>query len=109
MNVDGLILQTRERFPHLDRTPGQVLPLEKGGSGRRYYRMRFNGEQSLILVKYNRDKAENQRFVGIADFLSGIVVNAPWINHQASNEIHILSRQASTPIPQRNYSTVTNR
>jgi N-acetylmuramate 1-kinase len=86
MNVEGLILQTHERFPHLGHTPGQVLPLEKGGSDRRYYRMRFNDDQSLILVKYNRDKAENQRFVGIADFLCGIGVNAPRIYHHDAEQ-----------------------
>ena len=81
MTVDGLIWQTRERFPHLDHTPVEILPLEKGGSDRRYYRIRFSPENTLILVKYNSEKVENQRFVGIASFLCGIGVNAPSIYH----------------------------
>ena len=58
MNVDGLILQTRERFPELDHAHVEILPLEKGGSDRRYYRIRFSAEHSLILVKYNIQKVE---------------------------------------------------
>jgi aminoglycoside/choline kinase family phosphotransferase len=81
MSLDGLLWQTRERFPHLDHTPVEILPLEKGGSDRSYYRIRFLAENTLILVKYNTEKMENQRFVGIANFLCGIGVNAPVIYH----------------------------
>src|SRR4029077_5674518 len=45
--------------------------------------MRFSDENTLILVKYNREKVENQRFVGIANFLCGIGVNAPSIYYHA--------------------------
>ena len=81
MNLEGLISQTRARFPHFDHAPGEICPVEKGGSDRSYYRMRFNPDRSLILVKYNREKAENRRYVGIADFLCDIGVNAPRIYH----------------------------
>ena len=79
MSVDLLLDQTRERFPHYNQAKVEILPLEKGGSDRRYYRVRFSGDYSLILVKYNLEKAENARFVGIANFLDGIGVNAPLI------------------------------
>jgi aminoglycoside/choline kinase family phosphotransferase len=84
--LDGLIWQTRKRFPDLDHAPGEILTLEKGGSERQYYRIRFNTDRSLILVKYNREKPENARFVGIADFLCDIGVNAPVIFHHDSEE-----------------------
>jgi N-acetylmuramate 1-kinase len=86
VNLDGLIWQTRERFPQLDHTPVEILPLEKGGSDRRYYRIRFSDENTLILVKYNREKVENQRFVGVANFLCGIGVNAPSIYYHDPQE-----------------------
>jgi aminoglycoside/choline kinase family phosphotransferase len=79
MNINRLIDQTRERFPHYSESKVEVLPLEKGGSDRRYYRVRFSADHSLILVKYNPEKPENERFVAIANFLNGIGVNAPLI------------------------------
>jgi N-acetylmuramate 1-kinase len=79
MSLEQLIDRTRERFPHYQQSRVEILPLEKGGSDRRYYRVRFSADHSLILVKYNPEKPENERFVAIANFLSGIGVNAPLI------------------------------
>ena len=53
MSLERLIDQTRERFPHYNESKVEILPLEKGGSDRRYYRVRFSADHSLILVKYN--------------------------------------------------------
>ena len=79
MSLERLIHQTRERFPHYSQTQVEILPLDKGGSDRRYYRVRFSVDHSLILVKYNPEKYENERFVAIANFLDGIGINAPLI------------------------------
>ena len=79
MSIERLIHQTRELFPHYDQAQVEILPLDKGGSERRYYRVRFSVDHSLILVKYNPEKIENERFVAIANFLDGIGVNAPLI------------------------------
>ncbi|HSZ80496.1 MAG TPA: phosphotransferase [Chthoniobacterales bacterium] len=79
MSLERLIDQTRARFPHLHESKVEILPLEKGGSDRRYYRVRFSADHSLILVKYSSEKTENQRFVAIANFLNEIGVNAPMI------------------------------
>jgi N-acetylmuramate 1-kinase len=77
--LECLLLQTRERFPHYNHVQVDIVPLDKGGSDRRYYRVRFSVDYSLILVKYNPEKFENERFVAIANFLDGIGVNAPLI------------------------------
>src|SRR5260370_1886472 len=79
MSIERLIHQTRELFPHCNQAQVEILPLDKGGSERRYYRVRFSVDNSLILVKYNPEKFENERFVAIANFLDGIGVNAPLI------------------------------
>jgi len=79
MSLERLIDQTRERFPSYTNSHVEILPLEKGGSDRQYYRIRFSADHSLILVKYNHEKPENARFVPIAIFLNGIGVNAPSI------------------------------
>src|ERR1700735_5342918 len=81
MSIERLIDQTRERFPHYHESKVEILPLEKGGSDRRYYRVRFSAVHSLILVKYDLEKTENERFVAVANFLNAIGVNAPLIYH----------------------------
>ena len=81
MSLERLIDQTRERFPHYHESKVEILPLEKGGSDRRYYRVRFSADHSLILVKYDPEKTENERFVAVANFLNAIGVNAPLIYH----------------------------
>ena len=79
MSPQLLLHQTRERFPHYNESKIEILPLENGGSDRRYYRVRFSADYSLILVKYNLEKVENRSFAGIANFLGGISVNVPLI------------------------------
>ncbi len=86
MSIERLIDQTRERFPHYNESKVEILPLEKGGSDRRYYRVRFSADHSLILVKYNPEKPENERFVAIANFLNAIEVNAPLIYYHDQDQ-----------------------
>ena len=86
MSLERLIDQTRERFPHYTESKVEILPLEKGGSDRRYYRVRFSADHSLILVKYNPEKPENERFVAIANFLNGIGVQAPLIYYHDQDQ-----------------------
>ncbi len=81
MSLERLIDQTRARFPSYTESQVEILQLEKGGSDRQYYRIRFSADHSLILVKYNPHKRENERFVAIANFLNGMAVNAPSIYH----------------------------
>jgi N-acetylmuramate 1-kinase len=77
MSLDQLIHQTRERFPQHRESEVEIVLLEKGGSDRQFYRIRFGLDHSLILVKYAPLKPENERYVAIAHFLNQIGVNAP--------------------------------
>jgi len=79
VDVELLINYTRERFPHYRDSTLEIRALEKGGSDRKYYRVRLGADSSLILAKYQKEKTENVRFVGVANFLKGIGVNAPLI------------------------------
>ena len=60
-------------FPLLDVTDVKIRPIEKGGSDRKFYRIRCSPNQALILVKYNLEREENRHYVEIAKFLGG-----PW-------------------------------
>jgi N-acetylmuramate 1-kinase len=55
-----------------------VEPIEKGGSGRKFWRVRV-GEKSCILVRYTLDRADNAGYADIARFLSRVGVRVPEI------------------------------
>jgi aminoglycoside/choline kinase family phosphotransferase len=76
---DLLLKQTRRYFPRFDDEQIEITPIEKGGSDRRFYRVRSSPEQSLILVKYNLERGENRHYVQIAEFLSQNEIHAPKI------------------------------
>lgn len=82
MSTDpALFRHTRARFGLAEDAPVHVVPIEKGGSDRRFYRVALPaetpGQRSLILVKYGSGKEENRHYVRIAEFLATIGVRAP--------------------------------
>jgi N-acetylmuramate 1-kinase len=79
MLSDTLLHQTRIRFPRFEEGQVKISPIEKGGSDRKFYRIQVSREQTIVLVKYSREQAENQRYVEIAEFLTAHGVRAPKI------------------------------
>ena len=77
--TDVLLRRTRLHFPRLDRAAVKITPIEKGGSDRKFYRVRCDEDQSLILVKYNLEREENRHYVQIAEFLAVHAIRAPKI------------------------------
>src|SRR5438045_1761861 len=76
---DLLLRQTRIHFPRLEEATVKITPIEKGGSDRKFYRVRCSPEQTIILVKYNLDREENRHYVEIAEFLATHKISAPKI------------------------------
>ncbi|CAN5435036.1 hypothetical protein BH18VER2_BH18VER2_07210 [soil metagenome] len=76
---ETLLQQTRIRFPRFEEAQVRISPIEKGGSDRKFYRIRVTREQSIVLVKYSCAQAENQRYVEIAEFLAAHEIRAPKI------------------------------
>lgn len=74
-----LLKQTRRHFPRFDDETVEITPIEKGGSDRRFYRVRTGPENTLILVKYNLERAENRLYVRVAEFLADHGIRAPKI------------------------------
>ncbi len=66
-------------FPRFDLKEIGITPIEKGGSDRKFYRVRCGTDQSLILVKYNLEREENRHYVEIAQFLETHEIRAPKI------------------------------
>ena len=77
--TDLLLRQTRIHFPRLEEAKVKITPIEKGGSDRKFYRVRCSPEQTIILVKYNLEREENRHYVQIAEFLAGHDIRAPKI------------------------------
>lgn len=75
----SLLRQTRMRFPRLEESKVRITPIEKGGSDRKFYRVRCRADQPIILVKYNLEREENRHYVQIANFLSEHGIRAPKI------------------------------
>ena len=74
-----LLRQTRIHFPRLEEAVVKITPIEKGGSDRKFYRVRCSPEQTIILVKYNLEREENRHYVEIAEFLAEHRIRAPRI------------------------------
>ena len=70
-----------------------VAPIEKGGSGRKFWRMHV-GAQSLILVRYGEDRPENKQYVAMARFLSEVGVRVPAIHFHDESEGLIVMEDA---------------
>ena len=85
MRTEFLLRRTRMHFPLLDVTDIKIRPIEKGGSDRKFYRIRCSENQTLILVKYNLEREENRHYVEIAKFLDEHGIRVPKIYfHDAS-------------------------
>ncbi len=77
---ETLLEQTRRHFPSFEQAEVQISPIEKGGSGRKFYRIQFSPGQTIVLVKYTGEQAENERFVEIAEFLAAHGIRVPRIH-----------------------------
>ena len=86
MKTELLLRQTRLHFPRFDVDEVKITPIEKGGSDRKFYRVRCSAEQSLILVKYDRAREENRHYVEIAQFLEAHEIRAPRIYYHDADE-----------------------
>ncbi len=86
MDSPSLATHTRTRFELLETEPIIVEPIDKGGSDRKFYRIRLGSTQSVILVKYSAAREENLRYAQIALFLDRLGVRVPQIYYHDQAE-----------------------
>lgn len=86
MLPENLIERTASRFPRYAKGKVRIDELEKGGSDRKYYRIRVTDEHSLILVRYGDAREENRYYCAIAEFLAGLGIHVPEIFHHDEQE-----------------------
>ncbi len=82
----NLVSHTRSRFALPDTDSVQVLPIEKGGSDRKFYRIGLAERQSVILLKYAPDRIENVQYARLAVFLDDLGVRVPHIYFHDESE-----------------------
>ena len=70
-----------------------VEPIEKGGSGRKFWRVNVAG-RSLILVRYSEERPENRHYVEIGKFLTGVGVRVPRVFFHDESEGLIVMEDA---------------
>ena len=75
MPIDELLSKTREALPGF--YPLSLHPIERGGSSRRFFRVRSGGPDSVILVHDLGEKEENRHYASLAGFLAGHGVPVP--------------------------------
>jgi aminoglycoside/choline kinase family phosphotransferase len=73
--------------------PISVALIEKGGSGRKFWRLEV-GNESLILVRYSEERPENRYYVAIAQFLANVGVRVPTVHFHDEREGIILMEDA---------------
>jgi N-acetylmuramate 1-kinase len=86
MRTDLLVRRTRKHFPRLDVAEIKIAAIQKGGSDRKFYRIRCSAEQALILVRYNREREENRHYVTIASFLTDHRIRVPEVYFHDAEE-----------------------
>src|SRR5213082_157904 len=79
MRTNLLVRRTRMHFPRFDVAEIKIAPINRGGSDRKFYRIRCSLDQTLILVKYNLEREENRHYVQIANFLDEHGIRVPKI------------------------------
>ena len=87
--LQQIALLTAERFPQYPVDTLGLEPLEKGGSDRKFYRVRALGVEPLIFVQYGQLREENRHYVEIGAFLAeaGVRVPAMHLHEEAEGRI----------------------
>jgi len=75
-----------------------VEPIEKGGSGRKFWRIRNSGG-SCILVRYSLDRADNAGYADIARFLTRVGIRVPEVLlHDAAEGVMVMEDVGDTDL-----------
>ncbi len=77
-----LMALTAQHFPLLGGPDMEVAPILKGGSDRRYYRLKKHGRPvHIILVRYTDARPDNASFFPATDILTAHGVRVPKVHH----------------------------
>lgn len=80
-----MVIQKKATARRLRESPGSqaedfvITPVEKGGSGRKFYRVRV-GDRTAIMIRYSGTREENSHYVDIGKFLTMSGVQVPRVD-----------------------------
>ncbi|MGB9627267.1 MAG: aminoglycoside phosphotransferase family protein [Thermodesulfobacteriota bacterium] len=80
-NFNEMIGLTREVIGLPEAMPIEMIPLEGRGSERDFFRLKWDRNQSAILIRYHRKRLENTYYAEIALFLHQIAIPVPRLIH----------------------------
>jgi N-acetylmuramate 1-kinase len=87
---DDLIAFAKEALGFSESVLMELILLEGRGSDRSYFRLRWDGKDSAILVHYDPKRLENTYYADIAAFLSAMQIPVPRLIHHDPSECLIL-------------------
>src|SRR4030042_3965005 len=77
----------------------ELSPLEERGSDRTFFRLRWNPNESAILVHYDPERVENTYYADIAAFLREIdVPSPPLIRHDPAGCLIVMEDLGETEL-----------
>ncbi len=83
MQIEEIEQITRQEIQSLSESDIHFEAVEKGGSGRLFFRLYENGEPNgLFVMQYSDDRPDNARFAPVTDFLMEKGVAVPVIHHR---------------------------
>jgi N-acetylmuramate 1-kinase len=89
----------REALGLSESIPMEFSPLKGRGSDRSFFRLKWNRDDSAILVHYDSKRAENAYYADIAVFLHGIDIPVPrMIRHDPENCLMMLEDLGDTDL-----------
>jgi aminoglycoside/choline kinase family phosphotransferase len=96
----------REALMLSGSTPVELFPLEQRGSDRTFFRLKWNNNNSAILIHYNPNRIENTYYADIAVFLHDIHVSVPWlIRHDPEHCLIVMEDLGDRDL--RSFKTIT--
>jgi N-acetylmuramate 1-kinase len=96
---ENMIAFAREALGLSRSVPLELLPLEGRGSDRTFIRVRWNREDSAILIQYDPKRVENTYYADIAAFLREIDVPAPrLIRHDPAGGLIVMEDLGDTDL-----------
>lgn len=94
-----VMMFARDALGLSESTPLELFPLEGRGSDRIFFRLKWNGNNSAILIHYNPKRVENMYYADIASFLRGIDIPAPlMIRHDPDRYLIVMEDLGDTDL-----------
>jgi N-acetylmuramate 1-kinase len=99
ISPDRLIQFAAEALGAVDSSAMELTPLTARGSDRSFFRLRWNGPRTYILIDYDPVRIENSYYGAITEFLSGIGIPVPrLIGHDTGNHLMLMEDMGSVDL-----------